>query len=89
MPRVAFTANLGKHLEAPPAEVEAATVREALDSVFFDAPRLRSYILDEQGALRKHVHVFVSGRLVKDRNSLSDPVEPHDEIYVMQALSGG
>jgi hypothetical protein len=44
---------------------------------------------DDQGALRRHVAVYVNGRLVDDRVGLTDPVGPHDEIYVFQALSGG
>ena len=52
-------------------------------------PLLRSYILDDQGRLRRHVNVFVAGRMVADRRSLSDAVGPEDEIYVLQALSGG
>jgi len=39
--------------------------------------------------LRWHVAVYVNGRLVTDRTGLTDPVGPHDEIYVFQALSGG
>ena len=50
---------------------------------------LRSYILDDQGRLRRHVNVFVGGQMVADRLALSDPVGPRDEIYVLQALSGG
>jgi hypothetical protein len=33
--------------------------------------------------------VFVDGRQIADRERLSDPVGPHSELYVMQALSGG
>ena len=61
----------------------------ALAAVFASRPALRSYVLDDQGALRRHVAVYVNGRLVSDRTGLSDPVGPRDEIYVFQALSGG
>lgn len=61
----------------------------ALARVFDANPRLRGYVVDERGALRKHMTIFVDGELVKDRMQLSDPVGPHTEIYVMQALSGG
>src|SRR5271165_5681953 len=40
-------------------------------------------------ALRRHVAVYVNGQPVHDRVWLTDPVGPHDEIYVFQALSGG
>ena len=52
-------------------------------------PAVRSYVLDEVGAVRKHVAVFVDGDLVTDRTGLSDPVSPTSTIHVFQALSGG
>jgi len=64
-------------------------VGEALAAVFTSRPALRGYVLDDQGALRQHVAVYVNGRLVSDRVRLSDPVGASDEIYVFQALSGG
>ena len=89
MGRISFTANLERHVSCPTAEVRAATVREALDEVLADNPRLRPYLLDEHGRLRRHVNVFVNDRAVADRVGLSDRVAPEDEIYVFQALSGG
>ena len=76
MARVQFTRNLRRHVECPPHVVSGATVREVLDAVFADNPRLRGYVLDEQGELRKHMAVFVDGALVCDRVGLSDPVAP-------------
>jgi len=89
MALVSFTENLRRHVTCPPVEAEGATVRELLDRVFADNPPLRSYILDDQGRLRRHVNVFVGGRLVGDRVFLSDPVGSHEEVFVFQALSGG
>lgn len=89
MARVVFTANLQRHVPCPPVTVAARTVSEALARVFTDNPRLRGYVVDEHGALRKHMAVFVDGELLRDRQRLSDPVGPEGEIYVMQALSGG
>lgn len=89
MPEVKFTENLRRHLETPECRVEGATVREALDRVFETQPRLRGYVLDDQGRLRKHVVVFVNGDMVRDRDGLGDAVASDAEIFVMQALSGG
>ena len=89
MPTISFTQNLKRHLAAPRAEVRGATVREALDSVFEDNPMLRSYIVDDQGRLRKHVVVFIDGEMIEDRDGLSDPLETSSDLVVMQALSGG
>lgn len=89
MPTVSFTRALARFLLAPLATVEGATVRDALDAVFASRSTLRGYVLDDQGALRRHVVVYVNGEPVNDRVRLTDPVGPRDEIYVFQALTGG
>ena len=89
MADVAFTPNLQRHVECPRRDAPGSTVREVLDGVFADNPRLRGYIVDERGALRRHMIVFVDGRQISDRERLSDRVGPRSEIYIMQALSGG
>jgi molybdopterin synthase sulfur carrier subunit len=89
MADVAFTPNLQRHVECPRRQANGRTVREVLEDVFADNPRLRGYIVDERGVLRKHMMVFIDGRQIRDREQLSDPVEPRSELYVMQALSGG
>ena len=52
-------------------------------------PRLPSSSLSDQGAIRRHVAVFVDNEPVVDRVGLSDPVHADSEVFVMQALSGG
>lgn len=89
MPRVTFPDVLQRHVPCPPQEVEGCTVREALDRAFGVNPRARLYVLDERGALRSHMVVFVGGKQVTDRTGLSDAVDGTSEIHVMQALSGG
>jgi hypothetical protein len=89
MPQVRFTENLKRHLDAPPAKTAAGTVRQVLEQVFAGNPRLRSYLLDDQARLRKHVNIFINDRLAADRFGLSDPVSEADDVFVFQALSGG
>lgn len=86
---VVFTSNLQRHFSTQPRRVEAATVREALEWVFADDPAMRSFILDDQGALRKHVNIFIDGEPLTDRRTQSDAVAPDAELYIAQALSGG
>jgi molybdopterin synthase sulfur carrier subunit len=85
MPRVVFTSNLQRHVDCPEHSVRGTTVRAALEEVFKAQPRVRDYVLDEQGHMRKHVVIFVEGQ----RAALERPVSGGTEIYVMQALSGG
>lgn len=89
MARIVFTANLIRHVDCPPVDVEGRTVREVLTKVFAENPRLKSYVVDEQFGLRRHMGIIVDGEIVQDRNRLSDSVESNSEIYVLQALSGG
>ena len=84
-----FTSNLLRHVDVPAAHVDGSTLREVLDQYFEVNPRVRRYILDDQGALRKHVAVFLNQELIRDRKGLSDAVGENDDIFVMQALSGG
>ena len=89
MARIVFTANLMRHVDCPPVDVEGVTVRDVLAKVFQDNPRLKSYVVDEQFGLRRHMGIIVDGEIVQDRKRLSDPVESNSEVYVLQALSGG
>jgi molybdopterin converting factor small subunit len=89
MPTVLFTSALQRFLPVPSAQVTGATIAEALAAVFASEPRLRGYVLDDQGALRRHVAIYVNGRPINDRARLTDAVAQDDEIYVFQALSGG
>jgi len=89
MATVRFTSALQRFLDAPPAQVTGATVGEVLAAVFEARPALRGYVLDDQGAVRRHVAIYVRGEAVRDRAKLSDPIGPDDEIHVFQALTGG
>ena len=89
MPRVTFTANLQRHLDVPSLEVAGGSVADVLAAVFEARPQLRSYIVDDQGRLRRHVNVFVNSRMIADRKTLGDAVGPDDEVFVFPAVSGG
>lgn len=89
MPTVVFAPAIQRHVASPPQRVIAATVRAALEARFLEIPKLRDYVLEDQGQLRKHVLIFIDGQQIGDRETLSDAVAPDAEIYVVQALSGG
>ncbi len=89
MPHVEFAPALTRHVPCPAQEVDASDLRSALEAVFLAVPPMRGYVLDEQGAVRKHVAVFVNGRMIADRRDLALPLAPEDRIHVIQALTGG
>jgi len=87
--KVAFTQNIQRHVTCRDTEVSGRNVRDVLDNLFAGNPRARSYVLDDQAALRKHMNIFIDGEMIRDRVHLSDTVTESSSIYVFQALSGG
>ena len=89
MPRIAFT----RHLQAVgPSELvdyAGATVGELIEAVAADYPRLKGYVLDDQGRVRKHIAVFIDGALTPRQAALAEPLSDASEVFVFQALSGG
>jgi molybdopterin converting factor small subunit len=69
-------------------EVEArgATLGEVLLDLDRTFPGLRFRVVDEQGAIREHVRMWVGGRLAR---TLAEPVRDGDEVMLVAALSGG
>ena len=89
MPTIHLTRHLRNVAPGGPLDVDGATLGAALDAYFAAVPKARSYVLDDQERLRRHIAVFVDGELLIDKTNLTLPVAPRTEIYVMQALSGG
>lgn len=70
-------------------QVEGETVAGVIAALDERFPGLRGYLLDDRGALRPHVNVFIGEEMIHDRETLQDPVGEGDRLYVFQALSGG
>lgn len=90
MAQVKFTPNLKRFFpDLCECEIDAATVAEIVAAVDRRWRGLGDYIIDEQGALRKHVNIFVGDELLRDKRTLSDRVSADTKIFIVQALSGG
>jgi hypothetical protein len=89
MPRLALTQHLHRYVQWQNSELPGQTVAQVLEAGFARCPALKPYVVDEHGRLRKHVMVFVSGQPISDTVTFSDPVGQADEVFIMQALSGG
>lgn len=89
MAQLIFTQQLGRFLAVPQIASTAASLRGALDEAFAGQPRLRGYVLDEQGHLRDNVVIFIDGKRTRDRKLLADALAPDSKVYILQALSGG
>ena len=90
MPYVKFTRHLQRFFpDLQATTIEGDTVAEVITALDSRYPGLADYILDEQGALRQHVNIFIDEYQITDRTTLQDPVEEQDRVYIFQALSGG
>lgn len=90
MPVVKFTYALKRfYPDLQTMTFDASKVSEVLEVIEKRHPGICSYLVDDQGALRQHVNIFINGKLIDDKIHLSDEVNPNSEVYIMQALSGG
>lgn len=92
MPKVEITPHLYRYfpaLENRTITVPAGSVAEVLRAVNALAPGFSDYVLDERGALRRHVNLSLNNTVVIDRQTLTDHVDEEATLYIFQALSGG
>jgi molybdopterin synthase sulfur carrier subunit len=91
--KVSFYATLRQVVGAKTVEFslpQGATVQQLVDEMIRCYPGLKHELLNEQGQLYQHVHVFVNGR---DASFLSQgmdtPLEAEDTVGVFPAVGGG
>ncbi len=63
-----------------------AVLSEALEALDARFPGLRFRVIDEQGAIRPHIKMFVDGELA---HGLGASVVSARELMIVGALSGG
>lgn len=86
MPRVILTGSARQRAgDLGVVEVDGETAGAAIRALEASLPALRGWVLDERGALRRHVKLFHAGVAV----SLDAPLGPGDELHVIAAISGG
>lgn len=92
MPRVEMTPHLYRffpQLKDQVITVPAGSVAEILVALNAIAPGFSDYVLDEHGALRRHVNLSINDTLVIDKLKLSDRIADDATVYIFQSLSGG
>lgn len=67
-------------------EAAGATVADVLAALEARFPGIRFRMIDEQGAIRRHIRIFVNREQVHD---IAHALDANDEIVIVQALSGG
>jgi sulfur-carrier protein len=69
-----------------PGEPTLASLLEALEAA---APGIRARVLDDEGALRRFVNVYVDDEDVRFTDGLATPVADRARISVIPAVAGG
>jgi len=69
--------------------VEAATVREAIVAVDDAYPGIALRVLDDRGALRRFVNVFVADEDVRFLDGLETALEAGQTVSLVPAVAGG
>jgi molybdopterin synthase sulfur carrier subunit len=91
--KVNFYATLRQIVGRKTVEIDLGennTVQELLDTVMDQYPPLRRELLDENGDLYPHVHVFINGRDAPYlENALDTDLESSDKVDIFPAVGGG
>ena len=70
-------------------EGSPGTVSEALAMLWKDYPSLKDRIVDEQGAVRQHINIFVGDEAIRFADGLSTKIPADTEVLIVPAVSGG
>jgi molybdopterin synthase sulfur carrier subunit len=91
--RVNFYATLRQVVGQKHADLDlpdGSTVRQAVDETVRQFPALRRELLDENGDLYGHIHLFVNGRDVTFlEHQLNTPLGPEDTVSLFPPVGGG
>ena len=87
---VKFTSNLKSFFpRLSEFSTEKNSLQALIDEIENKYPGIKAYLLDDQNTVRKHVNIFINGKSISDKHLLKDTLSAGDEVYFMQALSGG
>ena len=67
----------------------AGTVGEALTALWKQHVGLRDRVVNEQGALRPHVNIFLNDENVRRKEMLDTALDDKSEITILPSVSGG
>ncbi len=74
---------------ASTVQVEGATLAEVVDNLEAAHPGFRDRLLDDNGALRKFVNVFVADDDVRYLDGLDTKVPDGETVSIIPAVAGG
>ncbi len=70
-------------------EVDAGTVREAIDRLEEQYPGFKERLLDEKGELRKFVNLYINDEDVRFLKGADTELKDGDVLSIVPAIAGG
>ena len=84
--KVLIPSSLLSYTKVSKVDASGATLLELLADLERQFPGMRFRVIDEQGQMRGHMRFFVNNEQVFD---LHHALRRADEVFLVQALSGG
>jgi molybdopterin converting factor small subunit len=69
--------------------VDGATIAEVIEHLEADHPGMRERLLDDSGALRRFVNVYLEDEDVRFLNGIGTPVPEGAKLSIIPAVAGG
>lgn len=70
-------------------DADGATLAAVIDSLESSFPGIKARVVDEQGALRRFVNIYVAEEDVRFANGLETPTPEGTQISIIPAVAGG
>ncbi|WP_461832359.1 ubiquitin-like small modifier protein 1 [Aquifex sp.] len=70
-------------------EVEAKSVKEAIEKLEEQFPGFRERLIDENGELRKFVNLYVNDEDIRFLKGLDTELKDGDTLSIVPAIAGG
>jgi molybdopterin synthase sulfur carrier subunit len=69
--------------------MEAGTLRDAIDGLEGQFPGIKERIVDEAGDIRRFVNVYINGEDVRFLDNVNTALKSGDEVSIVPAVAGG
>jgi len=69
--------------------VEGATIADVLTNLDKAFPGIGERLVDDKGAVRRFVNIYVNGEDIRFLQEKATPVKANDEISIVPAIAGG
>ena len=70
-------------------DVEASTIKEAVDGLTQNFPELRKYLLDENDKIRTYVNFFVGDDDIRNLKNEETLIKGDTVVSIVPAIAGG